>query len=151
MSPSLEQLLAGAIPSTNLAPEKSVSPSINQSQDPSSDLFFQFSLLEVLQPAIDLAEEGYPVAPIAAYLWEEGAAELRNPSNAHGRDMLLPDGNPPRAGDIMKMPHLAATFKVRVQNKTKHTDYDLRILKDKHILRLRLSQFEEMHSNSGFF
>lgn len=71
----------------------------------------QFSFLQILQPAIDLAEEGFPVAPIAAHLWELGSAVLRDPSNPHGQDMLL-SGQAPRAGDIMTMPQLAATFKV---------------------------------------
>ena len=66
---------------------------------------------EILQSVIDLAEEGFPVAPIAAHMWEQGSRELLDPSNAHGGDMLL-EGKPPKAGEIMKMPHLAATFRV---------------------------------------
>lgn len=52
------------------------------------------------------------MAPIAAHLWEKGSAELRDPGNPHGQDMLLGGGQAPKAGDIMTMPHLAATFKV---------------------------------------
>jgi hypothetical protein len=58
-----------------------------------------------------MAEEGFPVAPIAAHLWEKGSAELCDPTNPHGQDMLL-NGQAPRAGEIMTLPNLAATFKV---------------------------------------
>ena len=73
----------------------------------------QLSLLEILQPAIDLAENGFPVAPISAYHWEWGAADLLNPKNRHGKDLLL-NNRAPRAGEIMRMPTLAKTFKVRL-------------------------------------
>ena len=74
-------------------------------------LFSQLSLLEILQPAIDLAENGFPVAPISAYHWEWGAADLMNPKNLYGKDMLL-NNRAPRTGEIMRMPILAKTFKV---------------------------------------
>lgn len=51
------------------------------------------------------------MAPITAHLWEKGSAELRDPSNPHGQDMLL-NGRAPVAGDIITMPHLATTLKV---------------------------------------
>ena len=68
-----------------------------------------------MQPAIDLARDGFPVHPVAAYHWKEGIASLINPANKHGSDMLL-NGEAPRAGDVMKMPHLTATFEVRIYN-----------------------------------
>ena len=52
------------------------------------------------------------MAPITAHLWELGSAELRDHGNPHGQDMLL-EGKAPKAGEIIKMPHLATTFKVR--------------------------------------
>ena len=51
------------------------------------------------------------MAPITAHLWKAGSGDLLAPANAHGGDMLL-GGRAPRAGDVMKMPHLARTFKV---------------------------------------
>lgn len=71
----------------------------------------QLSLLEILQPAIDLAENGFPVAPVTAFHWEWGAADLLDPKNRYGKDMLL-SNRAPRAGEIMKMPVLANTLKV---------------------------------------
>ena len=40
-----------------------------------------------------------------------GSGWLTDPSNKHGKDMLL-NGKAPRHGQIMKMPKLALTFKV---------------------------------------
>jgi len=37
--------------------------------------------------------------------------DLKDPRNLHGDDMLL-NGNAPKAGEMMTMPHLAATLKV---------------------------------------
>lgn len=66
---------------------------------------------DILQPAIDLAKQGFPVHPLAAYFWNNCCSCLKNPANKHGSDMLL-NGQPPRAGDVMMMPLLAATFEV---------------------------------------
>ena len=83
----------------------------------------QISFCEILQPAIELAEKGFPVAPITAHHWEKGLPDLYSPGNTHGQDLLL-GGRAPRAGEIMKMPQLAKTFKV----KNKHAvDYSYRL------------------------
>lgn len=71
----------------------------------------QLSLAEILQPAIDLAEQGFPVHCIAAEGWAADSACLMDTKNKHGKDMLL-NGTCPRTGDVMKMPFLAKTFKV---------------------------------------
>ncbi|XP_006820927.1 glutathione hydrolase-like YwrD proenzyme, partial [Saccoglossus kowalevskii] len=68
------------------------------------------SVREILEPAICLAEDGYPVHPICAYSWEKGSFLLKDPKNIYGGDMLL-NGKAPRVGEIMKMPLLANTFK----------------------------------------
>eukprot|EP00041_Stephanoeca_diplocostata_P012880 m.217381 g.217381 ORF g.217381 m.217381 type:complete len:557 (+) comp19125_c0_seq1:156-1826(+) len=69
------------------------------------------TLAEVLQPAIDLAEHGFPVHTIAAQGWKNGAHLLTADNNPHGKDMLLPDGHAPKEGQVMKLPKLAATFR----------------------------------------
>ena len=66
--------------------------------------------MEILQPAICLSEEGYPVSPVAAYHWDLGSADLLHPDNTHGGDLLL-EGRAPTAGDVM--PLLGNTFRVR--------------------------------------
>ena len=68
---------------------------------------------EILQPAIDLAKDGFPVHPVAAHFWQKCCSCLKDSANKHGSDMLL-NGQPPRAGDVMVMPLLAATFEVNM-------------------------------------
>ena len=68
----------------------------------------QLSLYDILEPAITLAEEGFPVAPLTSIYWDRESSDL---DNKHGGDMLL-EGRAPKAGEIMRMPHLANTFRV---------------------------------------
>ncbi len=70
--------------------------------------FGTLSLKEVLAPAIELAEEGFPVAPLTALSWARGVRQLR--SGPHGDEMLL-NGEAPKAGEIMRNPTLANTFR----------------------------------------
>ncbi len=66
-------------------------------------------LNNVLAPAIQLAEEGYPVAPLTAYLWQQGAkGQLLN---SPGARELTVDGRAPRAGEIIRLPTLARTLR----------------------------------------
>ena len=53
------------------------------------------------------------MAPVTSLLWERGSRDLEDEPNTHGRDLLL-GGRAPRAGEVMKMPHLAETFRVRL-------------------------------------
>lgn len=63
----------------------------------------------LLAPAIRLADDGFPVAPITASVWEWGAdRQLRN--SRGGRELLI-DGRAPRAGEIMRNPHLANSLR----------------------------------------
>jgi gamma-glutamyltranspeptidase / glutathione hydrolase len=66
-------------------------------------------LREVLGPAIQLAEEGYPVTPVIAYLWQRGAKrQLVN--SAGGRELMI-EGRAPRAEEVMRLPTLARTLR----------------------------------------
>ena len=67
------------------------------------------SLNEVLQPAIRLAEEGYPVSEIVAHSWQQAESLLKKAS-ANASEMLRND-RAPRAGQIMTMPYLAKTLR----------------------------------------
>jgi gamma-glutamyltranspeptidase/glutathione hydrolase len=61
---------------------------------------------KVLEPAARLAEEGFPVAPVAAHFWQHGEKLLRE----RGPELLI-DGKAPRAGEIFRNPGLARTFR----------------------------------------
>jgi gamma-glutamyltranspeptidase / glutathione hydrolase len=67
-------------------------------------------LSKILAPAIRLAEEGFPVAPLTAHFWARGA-ERQLKSALNGRELLI-DGRAPRAGEIFRNPGLAQTLKV---------------------------------------
>ncbi|MBI4771015.1 MAG: gamma-glutamyltransferase, partial [Chloroflexi bacterium] len=58
----------------------------------------------VLAPAIRLAEEGFPVAPLTAHFWQRGAE--RRLRNSPGGRALTIDGRAPRAGEIFRNPGL---------------------------------------------
>lgn len=63
---------------------------------------------KVLAPAIRLAEQGFPVAPITAYFWERSTERLRN---ALGGAELTIDERTPRAGEIFHNHGLARTLR----------------------------------------
>ncbi|CAD7703511.1 unnamed protein product, partial [Ostreobium quekettii] len=66
------------------------------------------SLEQVLEPAIELAEQGFPVAPLTATHWKECAVQLQGP----GKGALLnSSGKPPEPGEVMVNADLAATFR----------------------------------------
>jgi len=67
------------------------------------------SMAEILAPAIKLAEEGFPVAPLTSYFWQRGA-EGRFKFAPIGIEMTI-NGRGPNAGEIFKNPGLARTFK----------------------------------------
>ncbi|KAJ3196992.1 hypothetical protein HK101_006651 [Irineochytrium annulatum] len=69
----------------------------------------KMSLAQILHPAIELAEEGFPVAPLTAYDWARSETQLRTAS-PNGAEMLK-DNRAPRCGEIMKIPTLASTFR----------------------------------------
>ncbi len=61
-------------------------------------------LAEVLKPAIEYAEQGFPVSEIIAAHWQENAAMLR------GSTYLI-HGRSPRPGQIFRNPDLARTLR----------------------------------------
>ncbi|KAB2110827.1 hypothetical protein AG0111_0g1325 [Alternaria gaisen] len=68
------------------------------------------SMEEVLAPAIDLAENGFPVSELSATFWKASEKDLLKAS-PNGREMLK-DGRAPKAGEIMKNPTIGNTFKL---------------------------------------
>jgi gamma-glutamyltranspeptidase/glutathione hydrolase len=64
---------------------------------------------DILRPAIELAEEGFPVAPLTAHFWARGAEnQLRT---AAGGQALTIEGRAPRPGEVFRNPGLARTLR----------------------------------------
>ena len=66
-------------------------------------------LRDIFAPALELAENGFPVAPITAHFWQRGA-ERQLKSALNGRALTI-DGRAPRAGEIFRNPGLARTLR----------------------------------------
>lgn len=77
------------------------------------DLLVRFgtlSMAENLNPAIQLAEGGFPVAPITSYFWRRGA-NRQLATSLNGVEMTI-EGRGPNPGEIFKNPGLARTLKM---------------------------------------
>ena len=72
--------------------------------------FGTMRLADVLEPAIELATEGFPVSRLFSHMLTGVHANLQQwpTSSAYMR----PDGTPYQAGDILRQPELAATFRL---------------------------------------
>lgn len=71
--------------------------------------FGRLPLKKVLEPAVELAEKGFPVAPITAYFWDQAARGLLAQA-VNGREMTI-DGRAPRAGELFHNPGLGRTLR----------------------------------------
>jgi len=71
--------------------------------------FGRMSLDAVLQPAIHYAEDGYPVSPVVAAIWQRAEEALRCWPDS--REALLIDGAAPAAGQRHCQPQLAKTMR----------------------------------------
>ncbi|HEB91680.1 MAG TPA: gamma-glutamyltransferase, partial [Deltaproteobacteria bacterium] len=65
---------------------------------------------ELLEPAIRLAEEGFPVAPFNSRLWALGVATQLGRSPG-GRELMI-DGRAPRPGERFRNPTLARSLRL---------------------------------------
>ncbi|MDG1807622.1 MAG: gamma-glutamyltransferase [Pirellulaceae bacterium] len=69
--------------------------------------FGKLPLSDVLQPAIDYANDGFPVSELIAYYWASGRRLAQYPGFAA---TFLPNGKAPAKGEIFKNPMLATTL-----------------------------------------
>ena len=67
-------------------------------------------MAEILAPAIRLASEGFPVAPLASHSWQRNAQNQLN-SALNGQELTI-EGRGPRPGEIFHNPNLARTFEM---------------------------------------
>ncbi|KXS16480.1 acylase ACY 1 [Gonapodya prolifera JEL478] len=79
----------------------------------------KLSLHDILAPAIDLAENGFPVEPIASYMWNESATRLTTHSTTYAapQEWLISDPSSPTGlrgphpSEVFAIPTLASTFR----------------------------------------
>lgn len=97
---------------TALDPENAHSITVPGAIDAWTRLHEQFGSMEfadILQPAIDFAENGFAVTQRTSLDWEMGTKRLLK--NEASTALYLKNGKPPTAGTIWKLPKLAETLK----------------------------------------
>jgi len=67
-------------------------------------------MAELLQPAIDYAENGFPVTEFIADLWRENTNARKDFPGV--REVYMPGGKSPETGDVFRNPHLANTYRM---------------------------------------
>ncbi|CAL1133911.1 unnamed protein product [Cladocopium goreaui] len=87
------------------------------------------TLREVLTPAIELAEEGFPVSEGAAQIWKHSEDLLRRAAKG-GSTPYLPDGRTPRAGKVFRNPDLARTMRLLGEKGAKEGFYTGRVAEE---------------------
>lgn len=70
--------------------------------------FGKLSMQEVLKPAINYAQNGFPVTELIAYYWQGNARYLQRFPNF--KEIFMPGGKTPKKGEIFKNPYLAETL-----------------------------------------
>lgn len=77
--------------------------------------FGRLPFARLMEPAIAYAEEGYPVPPMLAFLWDEAFQKFRKNCNGAEFEELYrtfaPQGTTPQAGDIVRLPDHAQTLR----------------------------------------
>ncbi|MBW4963484.1 gamma-glutamyltransferase family protein [Sulfitobacter sp. CW3] len=80
-----------------------------------SDRFGALPFETLFGPAIDYAENGFPVSPIIARLWEIAGKTLgQQPGFA---DCFLPNGRAPKAGEVFRNPAQAKSLRLIAETK----------------------------------
>ena len=70
--------------------------------------FGSMDMQEILQPAIDYANNGFPVSELIAWYMEVGARNLQRFPGF--KEVYMPNGSTPKKGEIFKNPALASTL-----------------------------------------
>ncbi|KAI6248355.1 Glutathione hydrolase-like YwrD proenzyme [Erysiphe necator] len=80
----------------------------------------KLSLEQILAPAIELAERGFPVSEISSHMWSNGTRILYKASPNYAELLTLDQVNntlrAPRSGEIFRNPHLAKTLRLLAVN-----------------------------------
>ncbi|KAI9097059.1 gamma-glutamyltranspeptidase [Phlyctochytrium arcticum] len=75
----------------------------------------KLGMSEILAPAIDLAENGFPVSEVSAHIWKGRESLLKNQSPG-GKELLVNGQTAPEEGQMIKLPELARTLKELAQS-----------------------------------
>ena len=73
------------------------------------DRYGRLSMLEIFQPAISYADNGFPVSEVVSWLWKENAQSRAEYEGF--RKIFMPNGRAPTKGELFKNPALASTYK----------------------------------------
>ena len=65
---------------------------------------------DLLQPAIDYADEGFPVTAFIADLWQENVTSREKYPGV--KEVYMPGGSAPKTGDVFRNPNLANTYRL---------------------------------------
>ena len=75
----------------------------------------RFTFAELLEPAAQLAEQGFPVAPITAFHWSSGMSQitkwLDTNDSTQKVPLTTPDGHAPEPGNLVYNPDLARVLR----------------------------------------
>ncbi len=74
------------------------------------DRFGRLGLDQILGPAIELAQEGFPVQPITAFFWDRAAKGALGKA-LNGQELMISNRGP-RAGEVFRNPGLARTLRL---------------------------------------
>jgi len=117
------------------------------------DRWGTMSLEQVLQPAIELAENGFPLSERLAAILADAHKIRKYPTTVN---IYLPNGQPPKAGEIFKNIDLAGTLKklveAELENKAKGRHEALKAARDRFYqgdIARTMAAFSE--SNGGLF
>ena len=117
------------------------------------DRWGTMSFAQVLQPAIEVAENGFPMSETRARMIATTQKIRKYPSTAR---IYLPNGEPPKASEIFKNPDLARTLKRLVEaekaNKEKGRHEALKAARDRFYqgeIAREMAAFSE--ANGGLF
>lgn len=82
-----------------------------------SQRFGRLPFSELLRPAIELAEQGFPVSPTIAEQWRRGIKRIHEalnvsplPETDHFLPMFAPEGRSPRTGEVWRSADMASTL-----------------------------------------
>ncbi|MDB4913824.1 MAG: gamma-glutamyltransferase [Gemmatimonadetes bacterium] len=71
--------------------------------------FGRKSMADVLAPAIDYAEKGFPVGEVVSVFWKDSEKTLKE--DAATTKTYLPNGRAPASGEVFRNPELAWTYR----------------------------------------